>query len=131
MTPEQTTLAKQLVAHPRWRWAPGIVYTRTMWTDQRAMVWWILKNRLGSIYLDGGDIIYPDKNDHCLPDLLHPATTGALLDTLMEAIGTNVIVHLDAEVHVFWPGSDGTHASACLGEALVKALLEAWSDKEQ
>ena len=132
MTLEQIELATRLVAHPRWGWRPGMVYTRSMWGGQRAVIWGIGKRGpLMSCYLTGGDDIAPMGDDECWPELTDGATVGVLLEmlTAVSTEGFQLIYTPWCNDDARWRcGADGSgeHGALTAGEVVALALLEAW-----
>jgi hypothetical protein len=128
MTPGTAAIAARLMAHPRWRWAPGM---RTATTRR---VCWVTEgvhthDVPGGIY-DHDMRVRPDNGCDplvdLLPDLDDPATCGVLLVALAaericfaEYGARGWAVVLDHPEH--GPSYLGT-----LGIALATALLEAW-----
>lgn len=90
MTPDQIDLARRLVACPRWRWLPGMLWSigpQPGWV--RAST-----GRVLSAHEDGGPVRAPKS---CLPDLTDPATAGCLLALVREAWGDTRLVAIYCE----------------------------------
>jgi hypothetical protein len=118
-------LARQLAAHPRFRWAPGMLDTRgnrVVGVTADGGPWWLL----AAEYTSGGERVAS------VPDLTDPATAGVLLSWLPPGVFVRQSDPLgDPDV---W--SVGTTTSTgwgrSLGEAAAKAVLAVWevSDAE-
>lgn len=105
-----STIAEQLVAHPRWEWRGPMRY------------------RYGAYFYrvtrDASDL-----DARCVVDLEDPATKGVLLATLREALGEWVAVYrLPFQSWAVVDMATGTTlASADTdGDAIGAALLSAW-----
>lgn len=131
---EQTTLAQRLAAHPRFRWAEGMLAV----PDAHGCDWF----RILRVAEDGTPLTWTDEDsDICdandmdcetgesfdvFPWLADPATAGCLLVAIL-TLDPSLHVHCDGKewiVHVT-PGvveSEG----ATLGDACAVALLRAW-----
>ena len=89
MTLELEALARRLVACPRWRWMPGMLWSigpQPGWV--RAST-----GRVLSALEDGGPVRAPRS---CLPDLTDPATLGCLASLVREAWSGLVVISLGA-----------------------------------
>lgn len=116
MPPADLDLARTLAAHPRWRWAPGMLALEQatpgmgLWRDGRCRL------------VEGADAPW-----QAVPDLTDHATAGCLLDTF----------HGLGRAYALIPTVDGGYTLSMrhdglaftgdtLGEALARALLAAW-----
>lgn len=110
-TVPMTALAQRLVAHPRWRWEPGMMG-----------------------YLSGGvrePILAPLTGLHpsLALDIEHPATKGWLLAMLRRATGTQDVcaAWVGSSWRLYgWIGASALGRFANEGEALASALLAVW-----
>ena len=126
MTPGTAAIAARLMAHPRWRWAPGM---RTATTRR---VCWVTEgvhthDVPGGIY-DHDARVRPDNGCDplvdLLPDLDDPGTCGCLLAMLL-ATGIGVsITPIDGDGAEVQRAGDKIRAR--VGVALATALLDAW-----
>lgn len=146
MTPEQTGIARRLVALPGWRWCEGMLLLPVGFEKERWLLctvdsysgkwgggayqttygkWWGIANNDDPI----------DLSDGWLPDLTDPATGGVLLDALeteCAARGWEVtVLFADGRVEVIVrdPLGDDDVSEVCeigstLGHAAALALLE-------
>ena len=119
MNPEATDLARRLVAHPSFAWAPGMGVAD-----------------YGTVceHCESTGIHPPDEDN--IPDLDDPATAGVLLAMLAPLVeGQDLEITYAGVMRV--PGRltweidiDGRFLSQadCFGEALALALLAVWGD---
>lgn len=75
MTPEETDLARQLVALPGWSWSPGMLFPSARGGTGKSE--WV---RAGGRHVKNGHM-----PANAIPDLLDAATAGPLLVMLMAA----------------------------------------------
>lgn len=121
MTPTTQDLARQLAAHPRWTWMAGM---RVFHLDGLDHGW---PHRVGQT----GDA-YPRKWVPCLDD---SPTCGRLIEMLGDQLVSIHHRRKEGEGGEKWraivvapDGRNQTAIGATLGEALGRALLDAWGE---
>lgn len=123
MTPEETSLARSLVALPGWRWVPGMLVCAP---DDRGHVTAVLDGDEGvTVY-----VCFDEETRSCrfdeeigllLPDLTHMGTAGILLGMLAAIAPPEVYFGVGA-VRVTWSDT-GSADGPCLGVAVARALV--------
>lgn len=114
-----TEAARALVAHPRWRWAPGM---RAVGRRGLPLAWFRVEEHLPRLTGEWAD---------ALPDLDDPATAGVLLSMLAGATdesGASLYSGRRAHVDWYWSRGDryGSRWGDTLGHAAALALLALW-----
>lgn len=114
MTPEQTDLARRLVAREEWRWMPGMLASDG--------------HRLDDVDCDG---LHPEAYG-VMPDLNDPSTCGCLLVVLRQATYARGPERLKVWPHgLHWRVDvSGNLYGGPLGCALARALLNAWKAED-
>lgn len=123
MNDTERDLARQLAAHPRWRFMRGMVVTTMRTEDGLDVVDHVGKDGI-AWFGDGDSCSYP----YCTPDITAPATQGCLWAMLREV---DQYAGIEQASHEPYPPqwAVGMHsASESPGEALARALLGAWKD---
>ena len=112
-----TALAQRLVAHPRWRWQPGMLYTRTMYA-----------------YRAPASCEGVTFGAECVPCLDDPATKGWGLAMLREATGagcyaTEPALARDGEEWEVWDYHGSVLGRGTTeGDAIFSTLLTTWGE---
>ena len=116
-------LARELAAHPRWRWMPGM---KAVFSDGS---YCRVHDAVRSAGWDGERF---HRLDGLVPALDDPATVGCLLAQLPAGwtAGSHAQVGGDTVYRVLWFGGRGaperTDWCPTLGEAVARALLACW-----
>lgn len=128
MTPTEQDLARQLAAHPRWRWMAG------MREESGDRISRIEGDRVVYVDREGDVESCPDDGIYFgIPDLADPATLGCLIAMLTDRLLT--IGHRREEddggelwriVIVADDGRMQGFRGDTFGEALARAVLDAW-----
>lgn len=133
MTPEETSLARSLVALPGWRWVPGMKLA-----EKRIFIVWAGPDHLSCANdMFVGDLRCregvweartsphrewgPATLTEVLPDLEHMGTAGILLGMLAAIAPPEVYFGPDT-VRVTWSDT-GSADGPCLGVAVARALV--------
>lgn len=106
MTPALDSLARQLAAHPRWRWLPGMCWIQCPPGDPEE---WTDRGRL-----DGYNPEHMARPVDAIPDLSDPVTAAALLPLAREVSGwpTAVACSWRGVAWAVWPHSEA-YAAWC------------------
>ena len=131
MNPQQTELARRLVAHERWEWRVGMMAIGTSGgLDSSIRLFWpvtLHKGERGPIGVHNGGNRWPiSMHGPYIPDLTDDATAGVLLGMWREAEGmsdTSAVGVLSAMS--LCSDSETTH----MAELVALMLLDAWGAK--
>jgi len=131
MNEEQTKLAKQLAAHPRFEWRAGMrpvfIPSPFVWSIDRVAEDGWRPSSCDDIQLDGG---YPDGKREAWPDLRDDATAGCLL-VMLSRIPDGIHARLvDGLAKVVWVSEAGNECLSLrlkpIGEVAARTLLNVW-----
>lgn len=129
-------IARELAAHPRFEWLPGMLVcadaanppARMVYRDDDEGHTFAVAERVQMLGRDPGVDAWSDDaySGEEVPDLADPATAGVLLAELLD-LDPSLHIHRDGDgylVHVA-PGVC-EYVGATLGEAVARALLAVW-----